>query len=153
MHITVLCIGKMKKNSPEADIIARYIKSCKWPVEIIELDEKRALPAFQMKHAESNLLLKHLQKDMKVVVLDEHGKEFSSLGFSKQLSDWQDAGVAKVAFLIGGADGHTDELKKRANLLLSFGKITLPHMLARVVLTEQIFRARCIMDGHPYHRE
>ena len=89
----------------------------------------------------------------KVVVLDERGENLKSTELAKKISDWQINGVSDICFLIGGADGHIETTRKRADLLLSFGKLTLPHMLMRAVLSEQIYRLQTIISGHPYHRE
>ena len=75
----------------------------------------------------------------------------SSPDLAQKLENWRLNGVSKICFLIGGADGHTDEVRKRADLILSFGKLTFPHMLIRAVLAEQIYRAQTILNGHPYH--
>ena len=91
--------------------------------------------------------------DAKIVVLDERGETLSSRELADKIRVWQDGGVGTVAFLIGGANGHSDALRRRADLKLSFGRMTLPHMLMRVVLAEQIYRAKTILDGHPYHRD
>ncbi|KGM31825.1 23S rRNA (pseudouridine(1915)-N(3))-methyltransferase RlmH, partial [Inquilinus limosus] len=73
-------------------------------------------------------------------------------GFAKLLGRWRDEGRAEAAFLIGGADGHDESVRGRAELLLSFGRLTWPHMLARTMLAEQLYRAQTILSGHPYHR-
>ena len=99
------------------------------------------------------MLLSGIPDKARVVVLDEHGDTLSSREFADQLRKWQNTGTDTVAFLIGGADGHGKNVKQRANLTLSFGRMTLPHFLMRVVLAEQIYRAKTILDGHPYHRD
>ena len=152
MNLTILAIGKMKKNSPEQSLIDFYVRNSLWSIKIVELDEKRSLTGDALKEAESNLLLKHVPPKSKIVVLDERGKNISSVEFSDQLVRWQDAGFQDVVFLIGGADGHSSFLRQKADLLLSFGKMTLPHMLMRVVLCEQLYRAYTISIGHPYHK-
>ena len=152
MNLTILAIGKMKKNSPEQSLIDFYVRNTLWSVKIIELDEKRSLAGDALKESESNLLLKHVPPKSKIVVLDERGKNISSPEFSEQLVRWQDTGFQDVVFLIGGADGHAPFLRQKADLLLSFGKMTLPHMLMRVVLCEQLYRAYTISIGHPYHK-
>jgi 23S rRNA (pseudouridine1915-N3)-methyltransferase len=152
MNLTILAIGKMKKNSPEQSLIDFYVRNSLWSIKIVELDEKRSLTGDALKDAESNLLLKHVPPKSKIVVLDERGKNISSVEFSDQLVRWQDTGFQDVVFLIGGADGHSSFLRQKADLLLSFGKMTLPHMLMRVVLCEQLYRAYTISIGHPYHK-
>ena len=153
MKIIIGAVGKMKKKSPEEALINDYISKTRWSVEIKEVEEKRALPVDDLKSAESELLLKALPNDAKIVVLDERGETLSSRELADKIRVWQDGGVGTVAFLIGGANGHSDALRRRADLKLSFGRMTLPHMLMRVVLAEQIYRAKTILDGHPYHRD
>ena len=152
MNLTILAIGKMKKNSPEQELINFYVRNSLWPIKIVELEEKRSLTGDALKNAESNLLLKHVPDSAKIVVLDERGQNISSTEFSNQLVRWQDTGFNDVVFLIGGADGHSSFLRQRADFVLSFGKMTLPHMLMRVVLCEQLYRAYTISIGHPYHK-
>ena len=153
MKIIIGAVGKMKKKSPEEALINDYISKTRWSVEIKEVEEKRALPVDDLKSAESELLLKALPNDAKIVVLDERGETLSSRELADKIRVWQDGGVGTVAFLIGGANGHSDALRRRADLKLSFGRMTLPHMLMRVVLAEQIYRAKTILDGHPYHKD
>jgi 23S rRNA (pseudouridine1915-N3)-methyltransferase len=86
------------------------------------------------------------------VALDRRGKVLDSEGFARRLQRWRDDSVNDVAFLIGGADGHGDALLKKAALILSFGAMTWPHLLARAMLAEQIYRAQQLLAGHPYHR-
>ena len=89
----------------------------------------------------------------KVIVLDERGENMKSLELAAKIENWQINGVSEICFLIGGADGHLQSTRDKADLLLSFGKLTLPHMLMRAVLTEQIYRVQTIISHHPYHRE
>ncbi len=153
MHIHICAISKMKKKSPEEALINEYVKKTRWPILIKEFEEKRALAGDQLKMAESELLLASAPAGAKIIALDEGGELLSSRELAAKISTWQDSGVADIAFLIGGANGHADSVKKRADLKLSFGRMTMPHMLARVVLVEQIYRVKSILDGHPYHRD
>ena len=153
MHIIISAIGKLKKNAPEYALIDTYLKRTKWKVDIKEYEEKRALSGDTLKNAEAELLLSGIPEKAKVVALDEHGSTLSSRELAGQLKEWQNKGISCVAFLIGGADGHSAKVKARADLTLSFGRMTLPHFLMRVVLAEQIYRAKTIIDGHPYHRD
>ena len=153
MQIIISAIGKLKKNTPEDELIQDYLKKTKWIVSIKEFEEKRALPVDQLKEAESNLLLSSVPAGGKIIALDEKGKTPSSREFAELLRKWIDEGAQSISFLIGGANGHADNLKERADYKLSFGRMTLPHMLARLVLAEQIYRAKTILDGHPYHKD
>ncbi len=102
--------------------------------------------------AEAELLEKALPKGGKLVVLDERGKELTSPQFSQKLADFRDQAAGDVAFVIGGADGIDPRLRAQADLAISFGRMVWPHMLARVMLAEQLYRAASILAGSPYHR-
>lgn len=153
MHIIISSIGKLKKNTPEYELINTYLKRTKWNVEIKEYEEKKALSGQALKNAEAELLLSAIPPKAKVIALDEHGQTLSSRELSNTIKTWQTNGTDTIAFLIGGSDGHGEKVKKQADLTLSFGRMTLPHFLMRVVLAEQIYRTKTILDGHPYHRD
>ncbi len=153
MQIIIAAIGKLKKQTPEDMLIQSYLQKTRWPITIKEAEEKKALSGDALKEAESHLLLSNIPTGAKIIALDETGKTPSSREFADLMRGWIDSGVPAIAFLIGGANGHADFLKQRADYKLSFGRMTLPHMLARVVLAEQIYRAKTIIDGHPYHRD
>jgi len=153
MKIIIAAIGKLNKKGPEQALIDDYISKTRWPIKIEELAEKKALSGRELQEAESALLWKQVPAGYRVVALDERGEEPSSRAFAQKIARWRDEGIPGIAFLIGGADGHVDATRKKADWLLSFGRMTLPHFLARVVLTEQIYRAKTILDGHPYHRD
>ena len=144
MKITILTIGKFK-SSPLKPLFETYQKRLERPAELIELEASS-------KQEESELLLKKLPTGSYVIALDEKGKELSSPEFSKKLESLQVEGASHFTFLIGGAEGHTSDLKNKANLLLSLGKMTWPHMIVRLLLLEQIYRAQQIIKGHPYHK-
>lgn len=146
MKIHILAIGKCKKGSPEEALIKEYQKRLSWDLVIKEKEN-------DTQEKEAEFLLQNIPEGAKVVVLDERGENMKSLDFAKRIENWQLAGISHICFLIGGADGHLDKVRQKADLLLSFGKLTMPHMLIRAVLTEQIYRAQTILNGHPYHRE
>ncbi len=148
MKTTILAIGQLKQ-SPEKELIDEYQKRLTFPCTIREFVVKKSLPPAQFKEAESDLLLKGIPDRSYVIALDERGKDLSSRQFAAIVGATQDP----LTVLIGGADGHSDALRKRADLLLSFGKLTWPHMLVRVLLMEQLYRAQQILAGHPYHRD
>ena len=150
MQLQIRTIGKLKKNTPEFAIIADYIKKSRWPVEVEEYEEKKALTGPELKQAEAKLLLKDLPTNAYIVALDEHGKTLSSRELATTLRPNADR---PIVFIIGGADGLDESVHKSANLILSFGRMTLPHFLMRAVLAEQIYRIRTLWDGHPYHRD
>lgn len=153
MHLWIIAIGKMKKGSEEELILRRYIQRCQWPIEVIEVEEKKKLPVAELKRKEGALLLNAVPKGAKIVVLDENGTEPNSEHFAERLMKWAENGTRDIAFLIGGANGHSSEVKGKADLLLSFGRMTLPHMLMRSVLSEQLYRAYTIAQHQPYHKE
>jgi len=151
MQLEILAIGRARA-SPERELDQTYAERIRWPLKLRELEEKRPLPPADLQARESALLLDALARDAAVVALDETGKALSSQQFAEQLGRWQDDGRAIVAFVIGGADGLTREVRDRADLVLSLGRQTWPHMLVRAMLAEQIYRAQQILAGHPYHR-
>jgi 23S rRNA (pseudouridine1915-N3)-methyltransferase len=137
LHI-VAC-GKIGR-SPEADLVDRYLKRIAWPTRITELPDRGG----KMPEAAAGTV---------TIVLDERGKALSSLDLAKVLERWRDAGKREARFLVGAADGHAEARRASADLLLSFGPATWPHLLARAMLAEQLFRATSILANHPYHRE
>lgn len=146
MKVTILAIGKCKKNSPEAQLIAEYVKRSGWEIVIKEKDNAT-------QDVEAHFLLENIPNGAKVVVLDERGANMKSVELAQKVENWMLNGVSDICFLIGGADGHLQETRDKADLLLSFGKLTFPHMLMRAVLMEQIYRIQTIINHHPYHRE
>jgi len=150
MEIVIAAVGKMKSGSAEAELVLHYVKQSRWQIKIVEVEEKRDLPKEARKKSEADLLLGAIKNTCTIVALDEHGREFTSLEFANNMKKWEECG--DIAFIIGGADGLTDEVRAKAAVVMSMGKMTMPHFLARVMLAEQIYRARTIMDGHPYHR-
>ena len=145
MKATIIAIGKCKKGSPEAEIIAEYIKRSSWEMVIKEKDNST-------QEDEAKFLQSAIPHGAKVVVLDERGVNISSLDLAAKVEGWLNAGCSEICFLIGGADGHLQSTRDKADLILSFGKLALPHMLMRAVLAEQIYRLQTIINHHPYHR-
>jgi 23S rRNA (pseudouridine1915-N3)-methyltransferase len=127
-------------RGPEADLVSRYLKRIAWPTRVTELPDtggKEPAPA----------------ERAVLILLDETGEALSSAALAKRLERWRDDGVREARFLIGAADGFDDAARAGADLLLSFGRATWPHLLARAMLAEQLFRATSILANHPYHRE
>jgi len=154
MRITIAAVGKWKAG-PEKALFEEYRKRLKWPLALKEVEERRPLPAPQLKAREAELLRAAVpgkSGDILLVALDERGKTLSSEALAKQISAWQQRGISEAAFVIGGADGLGESLKKDSGMLLSLGAMTWPHMLVRVMLIEQLYRAQQILAGHPYHR-
>lgn len=151
MKLTIAAIGRAGRG-PERDLYEHYAGRIRWPLRLRELEERRKLPATQMVEREGELLIASVPPKALLVALDRRGKELDSEGFARRLQRWRDESMADVAFLIGGADGHGENLLKCADLVLSFGAMTWPHLLARAMLAEQIYRAQQLLAGHPYHR-
>jgi 23S rRNA (pseudouridine1915-N3)-methyltransferase len=120
--------------------------------ELREVEERRTLPSAELKAREADLLSASIPKGATVVALDARGQGLTSEAFASRIGKWRDAGVADLAFVIGGADGLDKALVDKATLVLSLGAMTWPHLLARAMLAEQIYRAATILQGHPYHR-
>ena len=139
MLLHIVARGKIGR-SPEADLVERYLKRIAWPTKVTELPDRGG----KMPEAGAGTA---------IVVLDERGKSLSSMQFAKQLEAWRDGGRREARFLIGAADGHDEAQRASADLLLSFGPATWPHLLVRAMLAEQLFRATSILANHPYHRE
>ncbi|MDP6388963.1 MAG: 23S rRNA (pseudouridine(1915)-N(3))-methyltransferase RlmH [Alphaproteobacteria bacterium] len=151
MRLHVLAIGRGRKG-PERDLWESYAGRIRWSLELRELEEKRPLPAAERVARESELLLGAVPDDAKLVALDEAGRTMTSEAFATRLGAWRDDGIGDIAFVIGGADGLGDEVRRRADLVLAFGEMTWPHLVVRGMLAEQIYRAQQILAGHPYHR-
>lgn len=151
MRLTLACIGRAGRG-PERDLYEHYAGRIRWPLTLRELEEKKKLPRAELIRREGELLLGAVPDNATLVALDRRGKVLDSEAFAQRLSRWRDDGVPDIAFLIGGADGHGEPLLQRASLILSFGAMTWPHLLARAMLAEQIYRAQQLLAGHPYHR-
>lgn len=145
MKITLGVIGKCKPSSPEAEIIKRYQERLKWELKIKEKDNSS-------QEDEAKFLASAIPTGSKVIVLDERGKNMTSPELAKIVENWMQQGCSELCFLIGGAEGHLEETRQKADLVLSFGKLTLPHILMRAVLAEQIYRLETIINHHPYHK-
>jgi len=151
MKIILLAIGKIR--GAEADWCDEYAKRLRGSLTIKEMTASKSLPAGANQKAEAELILKALTPKSFVVLLDEHGKDMTSYDLTSHIAQWQKQGVEELVFVIGGADGVTSDVKKRANFTWALGRLTWPHRLVRVMLMEQLYRAQQIKNGHPYHRE
>lgn len=136
MKIKIIAVGKNRDKNLLA-LQDEYLKRCRgWKVEIIETDDT----------------ISKIPKDAFVIVLDERGQDIKTSQLSEKIAKAAET-AKEIVFVIGAADGHSDEVRKRANLLLAFGKLTWAHMLVRAMLTEQIYRVWSLHNNHPYHRE
>ena len=150
--MTIITVGRMKKGQ-EAKQITTYLSRCPWPVTLIEVEEKRPIKGTERMAREGDLILKNIPGAAYVIALDERGKALRSTDFSQLIQGQQDRGTAHLIFLIGGADGYAPKVTARANALLSLSLMTWPHMMVRLMLAEQLYRASCILSGHPYHKD
>lgn len=151
MRIVIAAVGRAR-TGPEQALVEAYRRRLRWPLEIREVEEKRPTNAAARKRAEAALLRAAIPADAVIAALDERGKCFDSKSFAAQLGRWQDTGHRDIAFLIGGADGLDRDLRAEADIVMALGPMTWPHLLARSMLVEQLYRAECILAGHPYHR-
>jgi 23S rRNA (pseudouridine1915-N3)-methyltransferase len=145
LRIDVIAAGKMRAG-PLPELWNDYKKRLQWPVTLIEIEGRNAAE-------EQKKLADKITAGAYIFALDERGKSLGSTDFASRLDKLASEGRNHVQFIIGGADGLSEPLRKKADFLLSFGSQTWPHMLVRVMLIEQIYRARQIIAGHPYHRE
>ena len=149
MRYLIVGVGRFRSD-PTAALFEHYRRRLGGEVVLREVE----VPAGPDRAArEGRRLMAAVPAGAVLVVLDERGGVLPSRDFAEQLRRWRDGGRQEVAFLIGGADGHARILRDRADLLLSFGPMTWPHLMVRAMLAEQLYRARTIMDGHPYHRD
>ena len=159
MNIKIITVGKLKEKYLKAGIAEyakRLSKFCKF--EIIEVSDEKAPESLSevemttVKDKEGERILAKVKDKEHVIVLAIHGKQRASEEFAKEIQDLATYGTSDITFIIGGSLGTSDAVNKRANDALSFGKLTLPHQLMRLVLTEQIYRAFMINQGSPYHK-
>ena len=139
MLLHIVARGRIGR-SPEAELVDRYLKRVSFPTRVTELpDTGGRMPA--------------IEPQTRIVMLDETGDTPGSVAFADRIGKWRDDGVREIRFLIGAADGFSAEERGQADWLVSFGRLTWPHMLARAMLAEQLWRAASILANHPYHRE
>ncbi|RWP62930.1 23S rRNA (pseudouridine(1915)-N(3))-methyltransferase RlmH [Mesorhizobium sp.] len=159
MKITVHAVGRMKAG-PEKLLADRYFErfARSGPAVglefsgVVEIPEGRAQTANERRREEGQKLQAQLQPGAALMLLDERGKSFSSEDFAGRIGLLRDSGRKALVIAIGGADGHDQSLRDQADLTVSFGALTWPHQLVRVMLGEQLYRAATILSGHPYHR-
>lgn len=155
MRVHICAVGRLRAG-PETALIDDYLTrfdrtgrplglNC---AELREVEDKKG----KGMAAEAELLLRAVPDGATLVALDERGKTLSSPEFADQIGRWRDDGVGDVAFVIGGADGLAKDLRAQVDFKLSFGRMVWPHMLVRVMLAEQLYRAASILAGSPYHR-
>ncbi|WBY06621.1 23S rRNA (pseudouridine(1915)-N(3))-methyltransferase RlmH [Sphingomonas sp. 7/4-4] len=139
MLLHIVARGRIGRG-PEAELVERYLKRVAWPTRITELPDTSGRMPEQA-------------PGTRIVMLDETGENLPSRVLAEKLGRWRDDGVRETRFLIGAADGFDDAQRAQADLLVSFGRATWPHLMARAMLAEQLWRATSILANHPYHRE
>ena len=155
MRVHICAVGRLRAG-PEKNLIEDYLKRFDrtgrslglGPARVIEVEDRKGGGP----EAEAALLRRAIPDGAVLCVLDERGRVENSPEFAARLAGWRDAGRGDVALVIGGADGVAPELREQADFLLSFGAMVWPHMLVRVMLAEQVYRAASILAGAPYHR-
>ena len=145
LKVDIIVVGRLRKG-PYYELSEEYKKRIRWNLSVFELEA-------ETQAGEIAKIAARLDNNAFIVVMDERGNGLKSLDFADTLSKLQDGGTDHLQVIVGGHEGLTDEIRDRANLMLSFGQQTWPHMLARIMLLEQIYRAQQIIAGHPYHRE
>ena len=155
MRVHICAVGRLRQAPERAlydDYLTRFDRTGRQlalgPAQLLEVEDKKGGGMA----AEAVLLRRAIPDGALICTLDERGKVMSSPAFAQQLGDWRDQGRQDLAFVIGGADGIDPDLRAQADASLSFGKMVWPHMLVRVMLAEQLYRAASILSGSPYHR-
>jgi 23S rRNA (pseudouridine1915-N3)-methyltransferase len=156
MRLVVISIGRLKQG-PERELSERYRERFddigrKLGLDIHEIPESRARDAATRMTEEAAAISAAIPQKSVLVALDERGDNIDSAGFARHLGRWRDEQVANTIFAIGGADGLSPDLRRKAKLRMAFGAATWPHQMVRVMLLEQVYRAATILAGHPYHR-
>ncbi len=155
MRISIVAVGRLRAGPEKTlldDYLTRFDRTGRslglGPARVIEVEDKKNAGM----GAEAALLRKALPKGAVICTLDERGRMMSSPDFAKKLGGWRDAGRQDLALIIGGADGIDPNLRAEADFSISFGAMVWPHMMVRVMLAEQLYRAATILSGGPYHR-
>jgi 23S rRNA (pseudouridine1915-N3)-methyltransferase len=159
MRLILAAVGRLK-NGPERNLAAHYLD---WlqktgrgvgltEIEVVEIKESRARDVGRRLLEEAIALANLIPEGAVTIVLDSKGENLDSAAIAGEIRAWRDSGREAAAFVVGGADGLGEEVKRRADFTLSFGAATWPHQLVRIMLLEQLYRAATILSGHPYHR-
>ncbi|MCE7027909.1 23S rRNA (pseudouridine(1915)-N(3))-methyltransferase RlmH [Jiella avicenniae] len=159
MRVTIAAVGKMKRG-PEQDLVGRYFDRLGKTGGQVGLDFRGVREIVESRHSgvserrreEASRLADGLDADGARIVFDERGETLSSEEFAAFLAQMRDAGRREACFVLGGPDGHDPDFTRSAEKCLSFGRMTFPHQIARIMLAEQLYRAVTILSGHPYHR-
>jgi 23S rRNA (pseudouridine1915-N3)-methyltransferase len=152
MRLTLIAVGRAKAG-PERDLFDHFSRRMTMPFELREVEEKKKLSELELKHREARLLNANIPKGAVRIAFDENGKDLTSREFANTIGQWRDQSTRDAGFIIGGAGGLDANLLKKCDLIMCLGKQTWPHMLVRSLVVEQLYRAQCILAGHPYHRD
>ena len=150
MRFHIIAVGRLRRGV-EGDLFEHFQGRIRWPLDIHEIDDRKS-GTDGRKAREGKSILAAIPDDAIVATLDEKGRDLGSEDLAARIGDWRDSGVRDMAFVIGGADGLAEDVRRRADLVLAFGRATWPHLLVRGMLAEQLYRAQQILSGHPYHR-
>ena len=151
MKITIAAVGRLKAG-PERELWDQYTRRLNWPLTLKEVEERNPLKPAKLKQKEAALHVSAIPDGALIVALDKEGKSFSSEKLAEQFEKWMHEGPTDIAFVIGGGEGLDQSILHKAQLKIAMGAMTWPHMLARIMLIEQIYRAQCILANHPYHK-
>ncbi|MCK1738008.1 23S rRNA (pseudouridine(1915)-N(3))-methyltransferase RlmH [Bradyrhizobium sp. 138] len=159
MRVAVIAVGRLKQG-PERELADRYFERFSEAggklgfrgLSVYEVAESRARDTATRMTEEAAAISVHIPEKSILVALDERGQNLESTVFARHLGRWRDEGAGHTIFVIGGADGLSPELRRKAKLAIAFGSATWPHQMVRVMLLEQLYRAATILAGHPYHR-
>lgn len=155
MRITIAAVGRAKAGPLRDlydDYAGRIAEQILGKLTLTEVEERRPLPPAALMQREAELLLAAVPSGARLIALDSRGKTLGSEDFATLLREWRDDGLQDLVIAIGGAEGLDAVVRRRADLVLSLGPMTWPHLLVRAMIAEQLFRAQSILSGHPYHR-
>jgi 23S rRNA (pseudouridine1915-N3)-methyltransferase len=147
MKIEIIAVGRLKNSNPLCSVLKEYTKQLK-TIHVTEIDERK----FKDKNQQNQYIVEVIPDNSYVIALDEKGTDITSQNFAALIQKKQET-ATDICFIIGGADGLNEAALKKAHKVISFGKSTWPHMMVRIMLVEQIYRAHQINNGHPYHRD
>lgn len=151
MKINILSIGNFKVKDDYKALFNEYKKRIKWNINLIELKNSQIKEKGERKKQEEKEILKYLPKEFKTIILDERGEIITTMDFVNIFTQFIENSNG-INFVIGGSDGLTQEIREKADFILSFGKMVHPHLMIRIMLIEQIYRIYTIKNNHPYHK-
>ena len=151
MRLTIVTVGRLRPR-PERSLFEHYASRIRWPLAVHEVEERRPLTIERRIERESELLRAACPKGGRIIAFHGSGKALTSEALARRLGAWRDEAVGDIALVIGGVEGLHSSIVSAADLALSFGAVTWPHLLMRALVAEQIYRAQQILAGHPYHR-